>query len=842
MTGLLDDLAAPAQRHALEQALGAWLPAQRWFAGKARDISGVRIEDAWAVSDDGAVVDLIVAVDYRDGGAERYQVPVAAADAGGATAASALGDSGLVDALDVPAACRALADLAVAATSRRTAAGAVVTGEPVSGRRVAADASPRRLRGEQSNTSVVFGDDAILKVFRRLEEGVNPDVELTAGLTRAGFASTPAQRGALALRARGRETALAVLSDLVRGGRDAWELACDEVRALAADDRAATPVLDGAERLGSTVASLHAALRDVFGSRPAEPGEVGAWVAAMHQQVDRVLDLAARRTPDVAAEVLRRRGQIDARLEGLRALADPGPLQRTHGDLHLGQVLLGADGGWQLLDFEGEPSRPLAARRSPQPPLRDVAGMLRSFDYVVAALGPSAPPVAQRWRDEARRAFLSGYRATAEEAGVVPATRRDVEVLLGAFELDKAVYELGYELANRPAWVGIPLAGILRVLDGPAATATDEGAAVPSRSTSQPSAPTWRAHPDEVQALVEGRHADPHRLLGVHPTGDGAVARVYRPDAEEVAIVVDGEEPRIAERVGGTGLFEVPLEELPAATDYRWRVRYPDGSTYELRDPYAFWPTLGEMDLHLAGEGRHEELWRRMGAHVIEVDGVEGTAFAVWAPNAKAVRVVGDFNSWDGRLHPMRRLGSSGIWELFLPEVGEGAYYKYELVDANDRLVTRADPYAFATEVPPGTASRIFRSRYTWNDDEWLAQRRSTPDRPLSIYEVHLGSWRHRDDGAPMGYRDLAHAIGDHVERLGFTHVELLPIAEHPFGGSWGYQVTGYFAPTARFGDPDDFRYFVDHLHSRGIGVIVDWVPAHFPRDEWALARFDGTA
>src|SRR5690606_2307852 len=257
---------------------------------------------------------------------------------------------------------------------------------------------------------------------------------------------------------------------------------------------------------------------------------------------------------------------------------------------------------------------------------------------------------------------------------------------------------------------------------------------------------------------------------------------------------------------------------------------------------YAFWPTLGEMDLHLAGEGRHEELWRRMGAHVIEVDGVEGTAFAVWAPNAKAVRVVGDFNSWDGRLHPMRRLGTSGICELFLPEVGEGAYYKYELVDANDRLVTRADPYAFATEVPPGTASRIFRSRYTWNDDEWLAQRRSTPDRPLSIYEVHLGSWRHRDDGAPMGYRDLAHAIGDHVERLGFTHVELLPIAEHPFGGSWGYQVTGYFAPTARFGDPDDFRYFVDHLHSRGIGVIVDWVPAHFPRDEWALARFDGTA
>jgi 1,4-alpha-glucan branching enzyme len=359
-----------------------------------------------------------------------------------------------------------------------------------------------------------------------------------------------------------------------------------------------------------------------------------------------------------------------------------------------------------------------------------------------------------------------------------------------------------------------------------------------SRARRQQEAPEWRASPEEVTAIVEGRHTDPHRVLGAHPVEGGAVVRALRPDAERVDVLLEGGASVEAERAA-PGFFEARLDEQPRAAEYRLRVSYPGGSAFEMRDAYAFWPTLGEVDLHLAGEGRHEELWRRMGAHVVEVDAVTGTAFAVWAPNARAVRVVGDFNSWDGRLHPMRLLGSSGIWELFVPDVASGALYKYEIVTAQGDLVTRADPYAFWAEVPPGNASRVFDSTYTWADDEWLASRsqRQGVGAPMSVYEVHLASWM-----PGLGYRELAERLGDHAERLGFTHVELLPVAEHPFGGSWGYQVTGYFAPTSRFGDPDEFRWFVDHLHSRGIGVIVDWVPAHFPKDEWALANFDGTA
>jgi 1,4-alpha-glucan branching enzyme len=355
---------------------------------------------------------------------------------------------------------------------------------------------------------------------------------------------------------------------------------------------------------------------------------------------------------------------------------------------------------------------------------------------------------------------------------------------------------------------------------------------------------TWHAARDEVDALVSGRHRDPHRLLGLHELGRGAVVRTWRPEAEQVEVLLPDGAVAPTERTHEAGFFEGRLDVTPKASEYRLRVRYPAGDSFDLRDPYAFWPTFGDVDLHLAGEGRHEELWRRMGAHVVEVDGVEGVAFAVWAPNAQSVRVVGDFNNWDGRIHPMRMLGGSGIWELFVPDIGQGAYYKYEIVTAQGDLQTRADPYAFASEVPPGTASRVFRSAYTWEDGEWFARRRQRPPEqsPASIYEVHLGSWRQHQDGRPYTYREIAPALADHVTELGFTHVELLPVAEHPFGGSWGYQVTGYFAPTARFGSPDDFRYLVDYLHQRDIGVIVDWVPAHFPRDEWALARFDGTA
>jgi 1,4-alpha-glucan branching enzyme len=253
----------------------------------------------------------------------------------------------------------------------------------------------------------------------------------------------------------------------------------------------------------------------------------------------------------------------------------------------------------------------------------------------------------------------------------------------------------------------------------------------------------------------------------------------------------------------------------------------------------VFTPTLGDVDLFLIGEGRHRRLWEVLGAHLRVLEGVEGTSFAVWAPDARAVRVVGDWNGWDGRINPMRSLGVSGVWEAFVPGVGAGARYKFEIETKHGTLRLKADPMARQCELPPATASVVNVSRHEWGDRTWMDRRarRHAIEEPLRIFEVHLGSWKRGLD-----YRQLADELADYVGDLGFTHVELLPIAEHPFGGSWGYQVTGYYAPTARFGEPDDFRYFVDQLHRSGIGVIVDWVPAHFPKDDWALARFDGTA
>ncbi len=266
----------------------------------------------------------------------------------------------------------------------------------------------------------------------------------------------------------------------------------------------------------------------------------------------------------------------------------------------------------------------------------------------------------------------------------------------------------------------------------------------------------------------------------------------------------------------------------------------------QYRDPYAFLPTLGGFDEHLFGEGRHWKLYEKLGAHVRRLGPIEGVSFAVWAPNADGVSVVGDFNKWDGRLNQMRKLGSSGVWEIFVPDLGAGARYKYEIHRRGALAFLKADPYARFTEVPPATDSIVFESKYEFADADWM-ERRAREDhlrRPLLIYEVHLGSWRRipEEGGRSLTYRETAPALADYCERLGFTHVEFLPLKGHPYGGSWGYQVANYYAPTSRFGDPDDFRFLVDYLHRRGIGVIMDWVPAHFPKDAWALGRFDGSA
>ena len=343
----------------------------------------------------------------------------------------------------------------------------------------------------------------------------------------------------------------------------------------------------------------------------------------------------------------------------------------------------------------------------------------------------------------------------------------------------------------------------------------------------------------ELDRLIEGTHAQPHSVLGQHPLAPGRTAiRTLRPEASAVSVVVQGDRTPL-EQVHPGGIFSGVIDSDP--TDYRLEVSYGDQQVL-VDDPYRWLPTLGDLDLHLLGEGRHEQLWNVLGAHVRTYDTpageVTGTSFAVWAPNARAIRIVGDFDYWSGRSFPMRSMGATGIWELFVPGVGDGVRYKFQVLGADGQWRDKADPMAFATEVPPATASVVFTSQHEWNDAEWLAKRAETPwhASPMSVYEVHLGSWR-----LGLSYRELATELVDYVRSTGFTHVEFLPVAEHPFGGSWGYQVSSYFAPTSRFGNPDDFRYLVDALHQAGIGVIVDWVPAHFPKDAFALARFDGT-
>jgi len=336
--------------------------------------------------------------------------------------------------------------------------------------------------------------------------------------------------------------------------------------------------------------------------------------------------------------------------------------------------------------------------------------------------------------------------------------------------------------------------------------------------------------------------ADPHSILGAHEADGGVVVRTYRPEAKAVRVQPQGVEAKLKD---SSGLWEALLPKAKLPLSYELEVKYADGNTYTVRDPYAFLPTLGELDIHLVMEGRHEDLYTRLGAHVREIDGVTGTSFAVWAPNARSVAVVGDFNSWDGRLHPMRSLGPSGIWELFIPDIGDDTKYKFEIRTKDNRLRIKADPVAFYAEVPPANASVVHRSRHEWGDAEWLEHRAQGDalHEPMSIYEVHLGSWRRNtlEGNRSLNYLELADELSEYVADLGFTHIELMPVMEHPFSGSWGYQVTGYYAPTSRFGSPDDFRTFVDRMHQNGIGVLLDWVPAHFPRDDWALALFDGT-
>ena len=361
-------------------------------------------------------------------------------------------------------------------------------------------------------------------------------------------------------------------------------------------------------------------------------------------------------------------------------------------------------------------------------------------------------------------------------------------------------------------------------------------------SKAQRPATATPALPEALQRIVDARHHNPFDVLGRHEAGGQTLVRAFIPWCESVRLADNGAE---LQRIAGTDLFEWRGDGSELPERYRLAWTDNDGVEWSDYDPYCFPPQIGDLDLHWFSEGRHLHAYRFLGANFREIDGIDGVLFAIWAPNAERVSVIGDWNRWDGRRHPMRVRGGSGVWELFIPGVSAHSYYKFEIRNReHGSLHVKSDPYGKAFELRPGNASVAMRAgEHRWQDQAWMENRRDNNwlHAPMSIYEVHLGSWQRDEQGQFLNYRELAKRLVRWVSELGFTHIELLPVTEHPFDASWGYQTTGYFAATSRFGSADDFRWFVDHCHQHGIGVLLDWAPGHFPKDDWALARLDGS-
>ncbi len=840
--------------------LSAWMPDQRWYAGKGRrpqlsEIGSVTLAERGEAGSDGAsvIVRTHLVLDRSAGPATLYHVPLTYRRHPRPELLDALISSNathhIYDGTHDPAYAQALLDLMAddndrgdgddAHNASDASAASTLTGHQR--QRAFADSEVVRaavLTGEQSNTSIIvqtrrLGDTqqpdsqqltSIIKVFRVLHDGDNPDIVVQNALADAGSESVPTPLGYVSgtwtmpegLCAQGH---LAFAQEFLHGVQDAWRTALVAAQADA-------DFTSRAYALGDATAHMHDTLRQALGSEAIAADRQADLLAGWQQRSQAAL----QEVPDLRSH----REAIEATFAAAKETDWP-DAQRIHGDYHLGQVLDVPERGWVMLDFEGEPLRPLKQRSMPDLALRDVAGMLRSFDYAAGSIDQEHNLDRVDWARQVRSAFLDGYAAS---SGSDP---RDQAALLTALELDKALYEVVYEARNRPSWVSIPVQAISRALGDAAHTSSRTEATQETPLTTASGPPAKPLPTDEVAQLLRGQHRNPHALLGTHPHEGGVTVRALRPMAESVILLLEGGE-RVPMEHETHGIFRAVLD-TDTARDYRLEVTWGDGVAHLQDDPYRFLPTVGEMDQHLINEGRHEQLWTVLGAHVRAYEGpmgaVTGTSFAVWAPHAKSVNLVGDFNQWDNSSLPMRMLASSGIWELFVPSAGAGSRYKFDITGPDGQRTMKADPMARAAEIAPASASIVTQASHEWRDSAWVDKRDSTPavTAPMSVYEVHLGSWRQG-----LSYRELATQLVDYVSELGFTHVEFMPVMQHPFGPSWGYHVTGYYAADARLGSPEDLKFLIDALHRAAIGVILDWVPGHFATDPWALAKFDGTA
>lgn len=837
--------ASVADPEALEALLAEWLPAQRWFPLKDASSISVQLDGARDLPGSVFTVHFVrvhAGLKHHASTSVTLLVPLGVAKVSpegvppsavlGTIAGQGLVYDALFDLSFMDAWLSVMDGLVALPRIQVWSPGGPALQGPAQGVRV--------MTAEQSNTSVVFsrsGIPLIAKFFRVLHAGVHPEVEVGKALASANSTLVPKLMGAVtaalpgvmpgvlpnevsapvagrAVTAAPASSTLMVLHSFIEGGQGGWETALEA--AAAGKDFSAQ-----ARAIGEDLATIHGSLRQSLGESNCTGSQVRGFVEAIVARLTWAWNIAGNAVGDYESQL----NDVIAQLRQLKRLP---VLQRIHGDLHLGQLIQAPNSQWYFLDFEGEPLRPLAERGAPDVPLRDVVGMLRSFDYAgaqAAMSGAISPEQAAQWTAECSAAFCAGYQQ------LRPGTVDPASPLFAALLLDKALYEVVYELANRPAWLGVPVGAVRNLLDSRESgghMAVKKGQALVVEQ-------------DVLASIAEGSHYAPHSVLGAHLDDHGSITvRTLRHLAEAVTLVTaEGSFPMTHE-FGGVWVVVIPEEEPGHVPDYRLDVQYADG-VQRVDDPYRYLPTVGELDLHLMAEGRHETLWTTLGAHVrryhSSLGEVTGVSFAVWAPGVRAVRVMGEFNGWDGRAHAMRTLGTSGVWELFIPDVEVGARYKFQILTEHGGWIEKADPMAYGTEVPPLTASRVVESTYAFKDSAWMEARaaKDPHNSPMSVYEVHLGSWR-----LGLSYEDLATQLVDYVKWLGFTHVEFMPVAEHPFGGSWGYQVTSYYAPTSRFGHPDQFRYLVDALHQAGIGVIMDWVPAHFPKDEWALARFNG--